>query len=136
MLAVLAQFYFAAVGAFARPQNDSSFALHDITGSAVIPALSLLLTVVAAVVRAPGRLIGLSAAPLGLVVVQMLIVVAGRALNDSGDQTTPVGLAILGLHAVNGLAVGGVAGLILRRARQLATAPAVAVTAKSTATAA
>jgi hypothetical protein len=123
LLAVVAQFYFAAVGAFAKPQNDSSFALHDMTGSIVIPVVSLLLTIVAAVARAPGRLIGLSILPLGLVVVQMLIVAVGRAFNDSGDQTTPVGLAILGLHALNGLAIGGVAGLILRRARQLASAP-------------
>ncbi|MEN3307030.1 MAG: hypothetical protein V7603_3232 [Micromonosporaceae bacterium] len=124
LLAVLAQFYFAAVGAFAKPQNDSSFALHDMTGSIAIPVLSLLLTIVAAVARAPGRLIGLSIAPLGLVVVQTLIIAVGRAFNDSGDQTTPVGLAILGLHAVNGLAIMAVAGLIMRRARALATAPA------------
>jgi hypothetical protein len=122
LLAVLAQFYFAAVGAFARPQNDSSFALHDLTGTVVIPVLSLLLTIVAALARAPGRLIGLSAVPLGLVVLQVLIVVLGRAFNDTGDQTTPVGLAILGLHALNGLAIGGFAGLILRRARDLAKA--------------
>jgi Family of unknown function (DUF6220) len=124
LLAVLVQFYFAAVGAFAKPQNDSSFALHDLTGSIVIPVLSLLLTIAAAVARAPGRLIGLSIVPLGLVVVQMLIVAIGRALNDSGDQTTPAGLAILGLHAVNGLAIMAVAGLIMRRARELATVPA------------
>ncbi len=124
LLAVLAQFYFAAVGAFAKPQNDSSFALHDATGSIVIPALSLLATIAAALARAPGRLIGLSIAPLGLVIVQMIIVAAGRALNDTGDQTTPAGLAILGLHAINGLAIMATAGLILRRARALNAAPA------------
>ncbi|HKT04833.1 MAG TPA: DUF6220 domain-containing protein [Rugosimonospora sp.] len=123
VLAVVAQFYFAAVGAFAKPQNNSSFILHDITGSAVIPAVSLLLVIVAAVARAPGRLIGLSAAPLGLVVVQMLIVVLGRALNNGDDQTTPAGLAILGLHAINGLVIGAFAGIILRRARALNAAP-------------
>ncbi len=123
MLAVVAQFYFAAVGAFAKPQNDKSFALHEMTGSVIIPALSLLLTIAAAVARAPGRLIGLSIAPLGLVVVQMLIVTIGRAFNDTGDQTTPVGLAILGLHALNGLAIMALAGLLMRQARLLALAP-------------
>jgi hypothetical protein len=123
LLAILAQFYFAAVGAFAKPQDDNSFALHDLDGSIIIPALSLLLTIVAAVARAPGRLIGLSALPLGLVVVQMLIVALGRALNTSADQTTPAGLAILGLHAVNGLAIMAVAGTLMRRARELAGAP-------------
>jgi hypothetical protein len=124
LAAVAAQFYFAAVGAFAKPQTDSSFALHDLTGSIIIPVLSLLLTIAAAVARAPGRLIGLSILPLGLVILQMLIVVVGRAFNDAGDQTTAVGLAILGLHALNGLAIGGVAGMLLRRARQLNAAPA------------
>jgi hypothetical protein len=124
LLAVLVQFYFAAVGAFAKPQNDSSFALHDFTGSVAIPVLSLLATIAAAVARAPGRLIGLTILPLGLVVVQMLIVTLGRAFNDTGDQTTPVGLVILGLHAVNGLAIMAVAGMVLRRARQFTAVPA------------
>ncbi|MGW5666725.1 DUF6220 domain-containing protein [Micromonospora sp. NPDC003776] len=122
LLAVLAQFYFAAVGAFAKPQHDDSFALHDITGTMVIPLLSLLATVAAAVARAPGKLIGLSILPLGLVVVQILIVTLGRAVSGGEDTTTPAGLAILGLHAVNGLAIMAVAGLVFRRARLLAAA--------------
>jgi Family of unknown function (DUF6220) len=122
LAAMVAQFYFAAVGAFARPQRDDSFALHDATGSMIIPALGLLVILAAALARAPGRLIGRSAAPLGLVAVQALIVVLGRALGD-GDATTPAGLAILGLHAVNGMATIGVTGMLLRRARAFAAAP-------------
>lgn len=118
-LDVLVQFYFAAVGAFARPQDDKSFALHDMNGS-VVAILALLLIVVAALARAPGRLIGLSALPLGLVVLQVVIVELGRAFNDTGDHTTPAGLAILGLHAINGLAVMAVVGILMRRARLLA----------------
>jgi hypothetical protein len=123
LFAVLIQFYLAAVGAFAKPQHDDSFALHDMTGMMIIPLLSLLATIAAAAARAPGKVIGLTILPLGLVVVQVLIVTLGRALNDgTGDNTTPAGLAILGLHAVNGLAIMAVAGLVFRRARLLAAA--------------
>src|SRR5258707_740174 len=83
-LAVLAQFYFAAIGAFAKPQDDKSYALHSLTG---------------------------------LVIVQMLILMLG---GHDNDHTTPAGLSILGLHALSGLAILGVSGLILRRARLLA----------------
>lgn len=123
LLAVLAQFYFAAVGAFAKPQKDNSFALHSVTGMLVIPLLSLLATIVAALARAPGRLIGLSILPLGLVVVQVLIIALGDAVSGSADTTTPAGLAILGLHAINGLAIMAVSGLLFRRARMLAGTP-------------
>ncbi|WP_432989452.1 DUF6220 domain-containing protein [Dactylosporangium sp. CA-233914] len=122
LLAVLAQFYFAAVGAFAKPQHEDSFALHDATGMMVIPLLSLLATIAAATARAPGKLIGLTILPLGLVVVQVLIVTLGRAVSGTEDTTTAAGLTILGLHAINGLAIMAVAGVVFRRARLLAVA--------------
>jgi hypothetical protein len=121
LLAVVAQFYLAAVGAFARPQDDRSYALHDLNGMVIIPLLSLLATAAAALAKAPGRLIGLAILPLGLVIVQLLIVILGRTVSGTEDHTTPAGLAILGLHAINGLATMAVAGLVLRRARLLAT---------------
>jgi hypothetical protein len=118
LLAVLLQFYFAAVGAFAHPQNDSSYALHGIEGTIVIPAVSVLATVAAALARVPRRLVALTIAPLGLVVVQVLIIVVGYALTGSTeDRTTPAGLAVLGLHALGGLATLAVAGLVFNRAR-------------------
>jgi hypothetical protein len=120
MLAVVAQFYFAAVGAFTKPQTDDSFALHSVNGMMVIPLLSILATIAAAVARAPGRLIGLTIAPLGLVILQTLIIVFGKVFDD-GDHTTPVGLAIVGLHAIGGLAIMAVAGMVLRGARLLST---------------
>ena len=123
LLAVVVQFYFAAVGAFAKPQDDKSFALHSLTGMLVIPLLSILATIAAAVARAPGRLIGMTILPLGLVIVQVLIVVVGRAFNTDADTTTPAGLAILGLHALNGIAIGGVAGRAFTAARRLSAAP-------------
>ncbi|MCC5578155.1 hypothetical protein IMZ11_21235 [Microtetraspora sp. AC03309] len=122
MLAILAQFYFAGVGAFDKPQSDDSFALHGTTGMMVIPVLSLLITVVATIVKAPGRLIGLSIAPFGLVIVQMLIIILGRALDDATGNSTTASLAILGLHAVNGLAIMAVSGQVLAGARKFAFA--------------
>jgi Family of unknown function (DUF6220) len=124
MLAVVAQFYFAAVGAFAKPQDDQSFALHVMDGMAIIPALSLLATLVGALARAPGRLIGLTALPLGLVVLQVLITEVGKGLGASTeDNTTPAALAFLGLHALNGLAIMAAVGIAMRGARKFAAAP-------------
>jgi hypothetical protein len=122
LLAVIVQFYFAAVGAFAQPQQDNSFALHDLIGGVIIPLLSILATVSALLARLPGRQVGLTILPLGLVVVQFLIVALGKALSDgdAGDRTTTAALAVLGLHAINGLAIMGVAGTVFARARALA----------------
>jgi cytochrome b561 len=128
LLAVLAQFYFAAVGAFDKPHEDSSFALHSMTGMIII-VLSLLTTIAAAVSRAPGRLIGLTSLPLGLTVVQMLIIALGSVLDDSAGNTTPGSLAILGLHAINGLAIMAVSGMVFRQARLFATGTAPSETA-------
>ncbi|WP_067181914.1 DUF6220 domain-containing protein [Microtetraspora niveoalba] len=122
LLAVLAQFYFAGVGAFDRPQTDGSYGPHATNGMMIIPVLSLVITVVATLAKAPGRLIGLSILPLGLVVVQMLIIILGRALDDGTGNTTAASLAVFGLHAVNGLAIMGVAGKVLAGARKLASA--------------
>jgi len=127
-LAIVAQFYFAAVGAFDRPQDDDSFALHSITGIMVIPILSILATIAAALARAPGRLIGLTLAPLGLVVVQVLILAVGDAVTGGADENTnAASLAILGLHAVNALLLLGAAATVFRRALAFAAPkPAVA----------
>jgi hypothetical protein len=123
VLAVVAQFYFAAVGAFAKPQDDDSFALHLMDGMMIIPLLSLLATLVAALARAPGRLIGLTALPIGLVALQVLITEVGKGLGASTeDNTTPAALAFLGLHAINGLVIMAVIGITMRRARQFAVA--------------
>jgi Family of unknown function (DUF6220) len=124
LVAVVAQFYLAAVGAFAKPQDDRSFALHDLNGMMIMPLLSVLATVAAALAKAPGRLIGLAIVPFGLVIVQVLIVELGRAVSGTEDTTTPASLAILGLHAINGLATMAVAGIVVRRARLLASARA------------
>jgi hypothetical protein len=116
--ATVVQFYLAAVGAFDRPQDDDSFALHNLNGRLVIPLLAILTTVAAALARAPGRLIGMSLAPLGLVVVQVLIIVVGNVISGGSDEDTgTAGLIVFGLHALNGFAVVATAEAVLRRAR-------------------
>ncbi|HEX7746780.1 MAG TPA: DUF6220 domain-containing protein [Micromonosporaceae bacterium] len=120
LLSTIVQFYLAAVGALTRPQTDESFALHSLNGMAVIPALSVLATIAAALARAPGRLVGLAILPAGLVVVQSLIIAINDAFADGTGHSTPVGLAIGGLHAIGGLAVMGTSGAVMRRARALA----------------
>lgn len=123
-VAVFAQFFFAAVGAFDRPPEDGSFALHSVNGMVVIPLLSIVATVVAVLAKAPGRLVGMTALPLGLVLVQVLIIVLGNAVTGGAESdTSPVSLAIFGLHAVNGLLTLGVAEHIGRQASALAKAP-------------
>jgi hypothetical protein len=125
LAAVVLQFAFAGVGAFTKPQTDSSFALHQINGMAVIPALALLATIVAAVLKLPGRQIGLTILPLGLTFVQVIIVLIGNALRDNdGQTTTPASLVIYSLHAINGLAIMGVAGRVLALARRTVPVPA------------
>lgn len=126
LAAAVVQMYFAAVGAFDKPQDDSSFSLHSMNGMLVIPVLSLVATAAAAAARAPGRLIGLTVLPVGLVIVQALIIALGGVFDDSTGNTTPLSLAILGLHAINGMAVVGVCGMVFRQARRLASAPALA----------
>ncbi len=123
LLAVVAQFYFAAVGAFAKPQTDSSYALHSVNGMAVIGPLSLLATLFAALAKAPRRQIGMAVLPFALVIVQVLIIALGEAFNTTGDRTTAVGLTIMGLHALNGLAIMAVSGKMFADARALAREP-------------
>jgi hypothetical protein len=123
----LLQFYFAATGAFSQPHTDDSFAPHVLNGR-IFALLALVAILAAALARAPGRLIGLTALPLGLTIVQTLIVVLGKVIGGSTEQrTTTVSLAILGLHALNGLALMGVASSVLEKARahaKAATVPA------------
>jgi hypothetical protein len=83
----------------------------------VIFLLPLLMAIVAASARMPGRLIGMAVLVAGLTSVQVLIAKLAMAISDSGDG--PTGAIIFGLHAVSGLAIPAVAWLILRRALAL-----------------
>jgi hypothetical protein len=118
MLAVVAQFYLAASGAFSTAPNDESFQPHRALGYGIF-LLAVLTTIVAALARIPGRLIGMAGLVVGLTVVQVVIAVLARAFNDTGDTSTTAGQLVFGLHAVNGLAIMGVVGTIVRQARAL-----------------
>ncbi len=124
VLAVVVQFFFAASGAFNTAPNDEAFQPHRALGYPIL-ALAVLMTIVAALARMPGRFIGSSGLVAGLVAVQVVIVVLAKAFNDTGDTSTTAGQIIFGLHAVNGLAILHVAGNLARqaRARSAATAP-------------
>jgi hypothetical protein len=120
LVSFVLQFVFAAVGAFTKPAGDDAYVLHSITGMAVIPALTVLTTLFAALAKAPGRLIGLAILPLGLVIVQALIAAVANAFTDAAGASTPLGLTIGGLHAVNGIVAVHVAVSIAQAARRLA----------------
>ena len=118
MLAVVAVFFLAASGAFDTAPNDESFQPHRALGGGTV-LIAVLVTVVAAIARMPGRLIGMSGLVAGLVLVQFVIKAIATALDGTG------GGLLFGLHAVNGLAIVAVTGNIIRQARQL-TSPATA----------
>jgi hypothetical protein len=120
VLAVVAQFFLAASGAFDTAPKDESFQPHRALGY-VIFLFAVLLTIVAALGRMPGRLIGMAGLVAGLVVVQVVIAELAKALNDTGDTSTTAGKLVFGLHAVNGLAIMAVAGTVARQARALPT---------------
>ncbi|GIH28799.1 hypothetical protein Aph01nite_71090 [Acrocarpospora phusangensis] len=125
LVSVLAQFYLATFGAFERPAPalgamDSAIVPHIINGTMVIPVLSLLLTVFAAIAKAGRQLIWLSIAPFGLVAVQLFVIfeLAGLA-GATENSTTTAGLAVLGFHALDGVAILWVTVTIVRKARAL-----------------
>ena len=118
VLVVVAQFFLAASGAFDTAPNDESFRPHRALGY-VIFLLPVVMTIVAAMARMPGRLIGMTALVAGLTVVQVVIAVLARAFDDTGDTSTTAGQLVFGLHAINGLIILAVAGTVARRARAL-----------------
>jgi len=120
LVAFALQFVFAAVGAFTKPAGgDGSYRLHSITGMAVIPILTLLTILFAALAKAPGKLIGLTALPLALVVLQALLAGLANGLTDAAGQTTTAGLVVGGLHALNGIIAVHIVVAVLRGARKL-----------------
>jgi hypothetical protein len=103
MLAIAAQFFLAASGAFDTAPNEEAFRPHRSLGFLTI-ILALVLTLVAALARMPGRIIGLSALLAGLGILQPVIAAIARAFGDSGNPST-VGQLVFGLHAMNALAM-------------------------------
>ncbi|MFG3338443.1 DUF6220 domain-containing protein [Glycomyces sp. NPDC048151] len=105
------QFFLAGYGAIGSGSPDESFALHIMNGRA-IAAVALLGILFAALSRAGGKLVGMAAGVLGLVVLQSLIALVSVA------GTTP-GQIIFGFHAINALMIMGLAEASGRLAKQL-----------------
>ena len=123
MLAVVLQFLLAGSGAFATAPNDESFQPHRALGYGIL-LFAVLLTLIAALARMPGRLIGMTGLVAGLALLQPVIRAIASAFGETGDSTSTVGELIFGLHAVNGLIIMAVVGMILRQARELSSSPA------------
>jgi Family of unknown function (DUF6220) len=119
LAAVVLQFFFAGYGSFAKPRTDHTYDIHRIIGMMVIPVISILMTIFAALSKGGGRLIGMSLLPLGLVVLQIVIAAIARAVAGDTGTTNTASLVIFGLHALNGIAIGGVAGSLLSAGRKL-----------------
>jgi hypothetical protein len=118
MLAVVVQVFLAAGGAFDTAPKDEAFRPHRTLGY-VILLFALVLTLVAALVRMPGRLIGLTGLVAGLVILQPVIAGVADAFGDSGNSTT-AGRIVFGLHGVNALVILFVLSIVVRQARALA----------------
>lgn len=129
LISAVLQFYFAALGVFGpQGEDDNLFGFHRINGSMVLPVLLVLAVIFAALAKAGARTVWLTALPILLIAVQYLLFIIGGLVGGGNEDTPTVGSAIiLGLHAVNGLAVlGTIITLVTRaRARAFAAAPAV-----------
>ncbi|MBF6338513.1 hypothetical protein IU450_21840 [Nocardia abscessus] len=119
LLAVIAQFYLAASGAFDTAPVDESFQPHRTLGYGIL-VFAFVITIAAAVARMPRRLIGLAGLVTGLVIGQSVIREVARSVGDGSSG----GHLVFGLHAINGLVIIGVIGMIVRQSRKAAWKPA------------
>ena len=119
LISTVLQFYFAALGVFGpQGEDDNLFAFHRINGSMVLPVLLVLAVIFAALARAGARTVWLTALPILLIAVQYLLFIIGGIVGGGDEDNPTVGSAvILGLHAVNGLAVLGTIITLVTRAR-------------------
>ncbi|NUR26916.1 MAG: hypothetical protein HOV83_13915 [Catenulispora sp.] len=106
---VVAQFFFAASGAFGAAADSHSYDPHHALGY-VIFSVPVLLTAVAALGRLGGRAIWLPLVIAGLVSLQVVIAEIAKGLDGTA------GALVFGLHALGGLAIMGVTGVIVRTA--------------------
>jgi hypothetical protein len=129
LISVVLQFYFAALGVFGpQGEDDNLFVFHRVNGSMVLPLLSILAVVFAALAKAGARTVWLTALPILLIAVQYLLFIIGGLVGGGDEDNPTVGTAvILGLHALNGLAVMGTILTLMARARARAFPKAPAV---------
>lgn len=116
MLAVVVQFFLAAVGAFDTAPKEEAFEPHRTLGYLIL-LLAIVVTVTGALAKVPARLIGMSGLVVGLTLLQPVIAAVAGAFDESGTSTL-AGELVFGLHAVNGLAIMGVLGTVARRSRE------------------
>jgi hypothetical protein len=121
---VVFQLYLAGLGHFSIPADDL-FNIHGTNGRIVLPILAILNIAGAAAARAGARTIWLSVLPLVLALFQtVLFILTGAIFHVDKESTAiPIGASILlGFHALNGLAIIAVSGILLGRAIRLARA--------------
>lgn len=105
------QFFLAGYGALGSGDTSEAFSLH-IMGGRAIAVVALPAIVFAALSRAGGRLVGLTAGVFGLVLLQSVIAVV-----SVGGTVT--GQIIFGLHAINALLIMGAVEAASRAARRI-----------------
>jgi hypothetical protein len=123
---IVVQFFLAAAAAFDTAPKDESFQAHRALGYGIL-LLAIVVTILAALARVPGRVVGSAALIAGLGILQPVIRALAAAFDDTGGASTTTGTLVFGLHAVNGLIMFGLAEAVARRARVLLrSGPAVA----------
>ncbi|MDI1462399.1 DUF6220 domain-containing protein [Catellatospora sp. KI3] len=115
LLVVVAQFYFAASGAFSTDPDRAAYRPHHALGY-VIFLLPLLMAGVAAPARLPRRLI---LSTLLVTVLTTVEVVVAKVAWAIGSGTA--GQLVFGLHAVCGTALLAVVWTVFRQARPILT---------------
>ncbi|WP_066946876.1 DUF6220 domain-containing protein [Microtetraspora fusca] len=126
LVTVLALFYLVTFGAFERPAplpgtEGALIDYHIMVGEMVVPLLSLLTTIVAAIARAGARLVTLSITPFALIAVQLFVIFSlAEMAGHTDERSTTGGLIVLGFHSLVGVTILGVAAVLVHRARALA----------------
>lgn len=137
LASVLAQFYFAGVGAFHAPDPHEGFSLHA-ANAAVVQGLAVLTAITAWLAKAGRGTVALAFLPAllkevqyGIFALTELFVPEGTPRDADGLPLVVAGPAnfVIALHVVNALVILSLAVVVFRRARRLAARPAEADTA-------
>ena len=122
VIAVVLQFYFAGMGVFSVPE-EGLFGIHRAAGRIVLPILFLLSLITAAIARAGKRTIWLTVIAILLLALQTVIFILTGVIFNVGPESPQIPLAAtmtVSLHALNGVAILVLTGVIARRAWMLA----------------